>query len=135
MSTDSLLQTVNVFPSLSSYETNKGSISNDELNIIPVDQVVTTFWSDGTNWYKIWSNGWKEQGGVFGANTGGWVTVTLTFNIAFNDTSYCLYTLGNWSDAASSSCKITAKTSSNATVTHATNLYATQPAVWYACGY
>lgn len=38
-------------------------------------------WRSGTNWYRVWSDGWIEQGGH---GTGG----TCTFNKSFSNTNY-----------------------------------------------
>lgn len=42
---------------------------------------VTKTWSSGTEWYRVWSDGWIEQGGH---GTGG----TCTFNKSFSNTNY-----------------------------------------------
>lgn len=42
---------------------------------------VTKTWSSGTKWYRVWSDGWIEQGGH---GTGG----TCTFNKPFSNTNY-----------------------------------------------
>lgn len=43
---------------------------------IAVKYVTETF-SDGTNWYRKWSDGWLEQGGVNNTGTSGNVTITF----------------------------------------------------------
>lgn len=46
-------------------------------------------WSDGTNWYRKWSDGYIEQGGALTMNnTGQWQIATLP--ISFSDTNYTL---------------------------------------------
>ena len=42
---------------------------------------VTKTWRSGTEWYRVWSDGWIEQGGH---GTGG----TCTFNKSFSNTNY-----------------------------------------------
>lgn len=42
---------------------------------------VTQTWRSGTKWYRVWSDGWIEQGGH---GTGG----TCTFNKSFSNTNY-----------------------------------------------
>ena len=42
---------------------------------------VTQTWRSGTEWYRVWSDGWIEQGGH---GTGG----TCTFNKSFSNTNY-----------------------------------------------
>ena len=51
--------------------------------------VVTETWNSGTNWYRIWSDGWCEQGGyLFTAVDANWRTVTQTLHIPYKDTNY-----------------------------------------------
>ena len=48
--------------------------------------VVVTTYISGTSWYRVWSDGWLEQGGII--NAGG----TVTFLKPFPDTNYTLCT-------------------------------------------
>ena len=43
--------------------------------------------SDGNQWYRLWSDGWLEQGGTQIGN-GAYSEVTVTFLKPFKDTSY-----------------------------------------------
>ena len=52
--------------------------------IVDTTIVVETY-SNGTDWYRIWSDGWIEQGGV-GAITSGYGPVTLL--VPFTTTNY-----------------------------------------------
>lgn len=92
-------------------------------------------WKDGYNYYRIYSDGFCEQGGGFGANVGGSTSVVVNFFVPFLDTNYHLFAQGNWSTHESSSCKFTTKTTSSATITYANNLYTIQPSIWVASGY
>ncbi len=56
--------------------------------------VVVTTYKSGTNWYRVWSDGTLEQGGV-ATRTG-----TITFLKAFKDTNYCPF-LQCWQSGAS----------------------------------
>ena len=47
---------------------------------------VTETYNDGTNWYRKWSDGWLEQGGVIAGNFNG----TLTFLLPFSDARYSI---------------------------------------------
>lgn len=42
-------------------------------------------YSNGCSWYRVWSNGWIEQGGISAANTSGYVT----FQKPFTSVDYC----------------------------------------------
>lgn len=53
-----------------------------DVNAIPrPNAYVTKTWISGTEWYRVWSDGWIEQGGH---GTGG----TCTFNKSFSNTNY-----------------------------------------------
>lgn len=52
------------------------------LNNAGIRTVVETYHS-GTEWYRIWSDGWCEQGGQAAANTS-----SVTFLKEFTDTNY-----------------------------------------------
>lgn len=47
--------------------------------------VIVKNWVNGKNWYRIWSDGWCEQGGEIYANN------TINFSIAFSNTNYTAY--------------------------------------------
>lgn len=51
---------------------------------VPV-RYVTETWSDGTNWYTKFSDGWIEQGGYFVGST---TDKTISFPVEFRDLSY-----------------------------------------------
>ena len=54
---------------------------------------------NGTSWYRIYSDGWCEQGGVIGAGTSGTVSVKVTLVIPYKDSNYniqAIPAMGNW---------------------------------------
>lgn len=55
------------------------------LNSVGVRTVVETY-QNGASWYRIWSDGWVEQGGIIPLQTDGWGT--YTFLKAMKDTNY-----------------------------------------------
>lgn len=59
---------------------NDGSLNIDGKKMV----YVTETWKSGTEWYRVWSDGWIEQGGH---GTGG----TCTFNKSFSNTNYTFY--------------------------------------------
>ena len=87
---------------------------------------VTTTWNDGTKWYRVWSDGWIEQGGItnIGAN--------VSFPRQFNNTPLTM-SLTFYKDESTHALDVN-------TVTN-TYFYAhrhtggTQQCYWYACGY
>lgn len=52
-------------------------------------------YKSGTSWYRIWSDGWIEQGGFYYPKTSGTVTVNLPK--AYLDTNYNITIAASWS--------------------------------------
>ena len=102
---------------------------------LPKARMVVDAYKSGTSWYRVWSDGWIEQGGAWGTNTGAWAEASVTYLKAYKDTNYQLFVQGNWSSADCSSCKITSRSTAGFTGTYANNLYSVMPSWWYACGY
>jgi len=109
---------------------------NTNLSNFPsnIDYCIENYVASNGNWYRIYKSGRLEQGGFFGGNTGAWASVAITYLKPFKDTTHQLYCQGNWSDAASTSCKITAKSTTGATITYANNLSSVQLSTWFAIG-
>lgn len=61
--------------------TTVAQVQNDVDAIPRPNAYVTQTWRSGTKWYRVWSDGWIEQGGH---GTGG----TCTFNKPFSNTNY-----------------------------------------------
>ena len=87
--------------------------------------------SDGTKWYRKWSDGWIEQGGVH--TFSGTSSQRVAFMKSFSDTKYiALFMAGSRSgSAADISTYLGTKNTSNVVVNpdRSGNLN------WYACGY
>lgn len=85
MATTTNLGTIHVFPSLTSYNTNQASIGASDLALVPTTagEIIESYRS-GSNWYRIWSNGWVEQGGISSA------TGQKNFLVPFASDQYCL---------------------------------------------
>lgn len=60
---------------------NYNDLSNKPTIPANPNAYVTQTWRRGTEWYRVWSDGWIEQGGH---GTGG----TCTFNKSFSNTNY-----------------------------------------------
>ena len=71
------------FPRCTTKATTTSSAANDKVAVVVQNYV------NGTTWYRVWSDGWKEQGG---ANITGSSTGTLTFLKAFSNTNYTIVT-------------------------------------------
>lgn len=51
---------------------------------------ITQAWMSESNWYRVWSNGWIEQGGTYPAGDG----KTVNLHLSFSDTNYSVYNTG-----------------------------------------
>ena len=104
--------------------------------------VVIENYCNGDNWYRIWSDGWIEQGGksTGGNNSTG---ATTTFLKQFKNTNYTLTTsdaISSHSNQASCALVVTSKTAtgfdiSSSWVTNSSWNWSTLTFNWYACGY
>lgn len=63
MATETNLGTVHLFPSKTSYDTNKSSVSASDIALVPTPRIPIEASDDGRNWYIKYSDGWIEQGG------------------------------------------------------------------------
>ena len=54
---------------------------------------ITTKYVNGKSWYRIWSDGWIEQGG-YGSNASNY-TATITLLKKFKDSNYNITIVGN----------------------------------------
>ena len=121
---------INVTNALQTSKLNK-DLSNLPSNI----KYVKETWKSGTSWYRIWSDGWIEQGGYLSWN-GAWTT--LTFNRPFTTTNYYINGGGYRSDSSPYQCMIDFKDwgTSSCSVWSSDDT-TSNPCVmkWYACGY
>lgn len=87
--------------------------------------------SDGTNWYRKWSDGWIEQGGAVGTSN------SVTLQIPFKDTDYFVIVV--WAGGKSAVFYASdAQTRADTTTTFYTTMTSNGGNVkgnkWYACG-
>ena len=123
----------------SNYNTSMTNITanyRESMRVITNTQcVLIDSYVNGTSWYRVYSDGWCEQGGVpLTANTSSWASKTTSLLLPYKNTNYIFKINGNWSDASSSSAVITAKTTTNITYTIAVDT-AAQRGWWEANGY
>jgi hypothetical protein len=91
MATESTLGTIHIFPSKTSYTSNSSSITTSDICFVPIiDEVIETY-VNGTTWYRKFSSGWVEQGGQVTCSSFG---QSITYQVAFADTNYGVYTCG-----------------------------------------
>lgn len=106
----------------------------DVADMEEVQCVVETY-NNGTSWYRVWSDGWCEQGGRAEYSSSN--TVSVSFLKQFKDTNFfvnCSSILG--ASLTSSGYSFQNSQCANLSVsgftTYVTNNY---PKTWYACGY
>lgn len=88
MVTQTPLNIINVFPSEASYESNKGSLGENEISLVSGVGVILASYTSGTSWYKKYSNGWVEQGGTFTSL----YDQAVTLIVPMKDTNYTILT-------------------------------------------
>lgn len=96
-----------------------------------VPAVVVENYQDVVNWYRVWSDGWIEQGGYVSATTAA-VNQTINFNKAFTTTNYfavAALAAASTVDLGSYQTDVFTKTTTSFKTVHSANKY------WYACGY
>ena len=98
-------------------------------------------YSSGTSWYRIWNDGYIEQGGItnYMSWTGNGATVNITFLKPMSNTNYhrgatMLDFTANWNTPG---CCVNSCNTSGMVVGVATlgNNQGTTRCSWYACGY
>jgi hypothetical protein len=97
--------------------------------------VVVTNYVNGTTWYRIWSDGWKEQGGEFTFTAD---ENTITLPKAFSNTNYNIQVTQRCNNNAiwENNVRVKSKTSASAFVVRGeVNTAASHGFYWYACGY
>lgn len=89
--------------------------------------VIVQSWHNGSSWYRVWSDGWIEQGGsLVGA------TASFTWPKPFSNTNYTVVsTPVIYNSYGVQSVSITEKT--NSSISWAGSNYTSTS--WYACGY
>ena len=106
--------------------TTKATTSSTASKARPA--VVIQNYVSGYNWYRVWSDGWIEQGGRVYMNTA--TNQTLNFNKAFTTTNYTIVSSAEGYNSREN-LGITARYSSYVIVDNDQ----TENYNWYACGY
>ena len=99
----------------------------------PMHPIVQETYRSGTSWYRIWSDGWIEQGGILTSNSS---LVTYNFVYPFADTNYLISQTQNSGNLGTQSNGSVISRVSN---TQFNMLFSVQSTglvySWYACGY
>ena len=96
----------------------------------PVRYVIDVY-NDGTNWYRKWSDGWLEQGGILAAENR---SITLIFLLPFLDNKYSISkNIGSnlGTSASDAGVSFQSLTQTSAITVQSTNYLSSR---WYACG-
>lgn len=114
------------FPRCTTKATTTSTAKNDKVAVVVQNYV------NGTSWYRVWSDGWIEQGGV--ANVSGTTQTTINLLKAFSNTNYTV-TYANGYDSIPSGTHITnvGTKKTNSFIRYGSNSWTTFN--WYACGY
>ena len=88
-------------------------------------------YKSGNNWYRKWSDGWIEQGGILEPSTG----QTVTLNKPFTTTKYQAFTQTASGTYASVVNAFVCSTSNYTTTTFFASCAVAQYQIWFACGY
>ena len=98
------------------------------------DLKIVDSYSNGTSWYRVWSDGWIEQGGRY-SSVGGNGQVYITFIKNFNTTNYYINAmqLSTGTDSGTGTWSVHTISVSGFYVRNFTD--ATSDIGWYACGY
>ena len=76
---------------------NKLDEINTRLTNLENSRRIIETWSEGTEWYRVWLDGWIEQGGTTGLITSsdGYTATTIQFKKSFINTNYTFTSCAN----------------------------------------
>jgi hypothetical protein len=105
----------------------KDASGNYKIGDMSIKAVVTETYRSGMQWYRVWSDGWIEQGGYLEVSSN---TVTITFHKAFNSGDYFTLALPH-GGASEFGSKV--RTTTNFTLQFENK--SNNGVFWYACGF
>lgn len=97
--------------------------------------VIVETWRSGTEWYRVWSDGFIEQGGVASLPSTDVEEVTITLNIPFTTVTYVANMNPGTSSATSITYRVVSCYSKTKTTFVVRLLKTASENNWYACGY
>lgn len=113
---------------------NVNQLSNSLQTKMDIDGGNATFphvvetYQNETDWYRIWSDGWVEQGGrIASGNT------TINLLKSFADTNYCV-SMAQKGAASASVSRVAVESITKTTITITGTASNNTPAYWRACG-
>lgn len=128
-------------PALDEIKTALANLQAD-VGVIPTPNAyVVETWKAGTEWYRVWDNGFIEQGGTLSvkvaSSTSGNIS-TITLHKGFSNTAYQVFAtfasnqIGNSIDT---NMTVWSKTNTTISLCSYDAESRTSEAYWYACGY
>ena len=88
---------------------------------------------DGTEWYRVWSDGWTEQGGI--TSTFGATDITVSLSKSFSNTNYTVTLATLYSSNGMTNDGGYVKSKATTEFIIHSEATAVKAAMWYACGY
>lgn len=114
---------------------NDGSLNIDGKKMVYVYET----WSSRTSWYRVWSDGWIEQGGSKEGSLKNGALQTLTLPKAYKDASYIITGIGIKRSNLWGYASIEENTVTNNSFRYAGMGNSAQDGIikfyWYTCGY
>ena len=124
----------NKYPFHIDQDTSDSSIFNTYINNKRLASFVTTTYQSGTSWYRVWSDGWIEQGGRVSISQDTQTTVTLLK--PFSDTNYTVLITANRSGTQTAGDgNFTVEYVSTSQFKWSNGDDFSGNGIWYACGY
>ena len=111
---------------------NKPSIPESQQGYI------TQTWRSGNNWYRVYSDGWIEQGGFnTGTTSGSGATITVQLHKTYPNTQYfiCKNSIWEWNDAITGKYLNFWNITTSSAQTQDINASGKHGFSWFACGY
>ena len=93
-----------------------------------LNRTVVESYQSGSTWYRVWSDGWIEQGGRASTSNS---KQTITLLKPFSNENYCLVSGNNNENSYSQVCSCCIVSSTQIVIRSA----GTSNWIWYACGY
>lgn len=123
-----------VFPKATTPATTRSTASDGKI------AAVVQNYRNGTSWYRVWSDGWIEQGGYLAntANNYSGTKFTITFLKPFKNTNYCFMRTDKYARPANMTypnLNGTYNTKSTNKITLPGDGTYNSGLDWYACGY
>lgn len=130
---DSIATDLNNKADIDLINTNPSSSFASALNTAGIRTIIETY-QNGTSWYRVYSDGWCEQGGLRSAGaTGSAETITLLKQ--YKDTNYIALKTFSIADASVAYYPFVCIFNKTVSSFQTSNTSGIQNWSWYTCGY